>query len=206
LAVYFLAGWFLPAILPRQIRSAVIGMPYLVWSYAAVSVALLGYLAKAKTTASQSRLYIWQSVGLCVFLLFIVQMMIRISPNRSAKSLAEAIRPRLTNTTQVVLYDTYLAGTPFYLQSERPVWLVTYGRKKRTFLGNYYAIGKRADPLTPWGKAIIDFEEFKTIWQTAKQPLLIIVKEKNLSRLEKEVGESLARLAAADDYLVVAKP
>jgi 4-amino-4-deoxy-L-arabinose transferase-like glycosyltransferase len=209
LALYFLSGWFFPAILPRQIRSAISGMAYFVWGYAAVSSAVLTYLTKAKTarpTASQSGLYILQSLGLCVFLVFVVKMMVLISPGRSAKPIAEAVKPWLTSTTQVVSYDTYLAGMPFYLQSERPVWLITHGRKKRTFLGNYYAIGKRADPLTPWGKAILDFEEFKTIWQTTRQPLLIIVKEKNLPRLEEEVGEALLRLAAADEYLVVSKP
>jgi 4-amino-4-deoxy-L-arabinose transferase-like glycosyltransferase len=206
LACHILVGWFVPALLPQPIRSAIGGMAYLVWSYAAVAAAMLTYLLTARTPASQNRLYIAQSLGLCVFLLVVVRMMTLISPDRSARPLAEAIRPRLTNDTQVVLYDTYLAGTPFYLHSERPVWLITHGHKKRTFLGNYYAIGKRADPVTPWGKAILDFQEFKTIWRTAKQPLMVIVKEKNLSRLEQEVGESLPRLAAADDYLVVAKP
>jgi len=112
----------------------------------------------------------------------------------------------LASATQVAMYDTYLAGLSFYLRRERPVWLITHGRKKRTFLGNYYAIGKRADPLTPWGKAILDFDEFKKIWKTTELPLRIIVKEKNLRRLTKEVGESPSRLAAIDEYLLVSKP
>ena len=132
--------------------------------------------------------------------------MILISPERSAKALAEAAQSRLTATTQVVFYDTYLAGMAFYLASERPLWFITHGHKKRTFLGNYYAIGKRADPTTSWGKTILSFQEFQQRWKSTKQPLLIIVKEKNLSRLVGEVGKSPVKLAAVDEYLLVSKP
>jgi 4-amino-4-deoxy-L-arabinose transferase-like glycosyltransferase len=209
-ALYFLSGWFFPAVLPKQIRSAISDLDYLVWIYPAASAALLAYLKIHKATgrfpATQSRLYFLQCVGLCIFLAFVVEMMVLISPDRSAKPLADAVKPRLTSTTQVVLYDTYLAGMPFYLGSMRPVWLVTNTRKKRTFLGNYYAIGKKADPLTPWGKAILDFDEFKHLWQTNKDPLLIIIKEKNLPRFVGDVGESPSQLAAVDEYLIVSKP
>jgi len=208
-ALYFLSGWFFPAILANQIRSAIGAMDYFVWIYAVVSVALLAYLGTRKTTrppASRSQLYFLQCLGSWVFLGFVVQMTVLISPDRSAKPIADAIQPRLTTATQVVLYDTYLAGMPFYLRSARPVWSITHGHKKRSFLGNYYAIGRRANPLTPWGEAIFDFEEFKHIWQTTNQPLLIIVKEKNLPRFIENVGESPAQLAAVDEYLIVAKP
>ena len=208
-AVYFLAGWFFPAILPKHIRSAVGDMNFFIWIYAAVSIALLAYLGTHKTThppASRSQLYILQCFGSWVFLGFVVQMMMLVSPDRSAKPIADAINSRLTTATQVVLYDTYLAGMPFYLRSTRPVWLITHGHKTRTFLGNYYAIGKRTDPVTPWGKALLDFEEFKHIWHTTKQPLLIVVKEKNLPRFVENVGESPVQLAAVDEYLIVYKP
>ena len=209
LAFYFISGWFFPAILSRQIRSAVSEMNFLVWIYAAVSIALLAYFSIRKTTgppASQSRLYVVQFLGSWVFLAFAVQMMVQISPARSAEPIAAALMPRLTATTQVVLYDTYLAGIPFYLRSARPVWIITHERKKRTFLGNYYAIGKQADPVTPWGTALLDFEEFKQVWQTTQRPLLILVKEKNLRRFVENVGESPSRLAAVDEYLIVSKP
>jgi hypothetical protein len=53
---------------------------------------------------------------------------------------------------------------------------------------------------------MLDFDEFRARWKSAEDPLLIIVKEKNLPRLEENVGEPLHRLAAAAEYLVVAKP
>jgi 4-amino-4-deoxy-L-arabinose transferase-like glycosyltransferase len=209
LALYFLSGWFFPAMLPKHIRSAVGAMNVFVWSYAAVSIALLAYLGKHKSSrppASRSQLYFVQCLGLWVFLGFVAQLTLLISRDRSAKPIADALKPRLTSATQVVLYDTYLAGMAFYLRSARPVWSITRDHKKRTFLGNYYAIGKQSDPLTPWGEAIFDFEEFKRIWRTTKQPLLVIVKEKNLLRFVENVGESPARLAAVDEYLIVSKP
>ena len=74
------------------------------------------------------------------------------------------------------------------------------------FLGNYYKIAARKHLITPWGDAIFDYDEFREKWQTMKQPLLVVVKEKNLSRLAKDVGEEPRRLAAVDEYVLVTKP
>jgi hypothetical protein len=80
-------------------------------------------------------------------------------------------------------------------------------REKETdLLGNYYAVGRQADPVTPRGSALLDFEEFKQVWQTTGQPLLIVVKEINLPRFIEDVGESPSQPAAVDDYLIVSKP
>jgi hypothetical protein len=132
-------------------------------------------------------------------------MMISISPERSSRVIAETARSHITPTTQLVFYDTYLESMAFYLRAERPVWVITSGKKKRTFLGNYYALGKRADPLTPWGKALFNFDEFRRQWKSTDRPLLVVVKEKNLPRLAENVGEKLERLAAINEYILVSK-
>jgi len=136
---------------------------------------------------------------------FLTRMVIAIAPTRSTQALAEQVRSQLTTTTQVVFYDTYLAGMPFYLQTGRPIWFVTHTNKRRTFLGNYFAMNKRAVPQTPWGKAVLDFAEFRARWYTATQPLLIIVKEKNLPRMAQEVGQMPKRVAGVDEYVLVSK-
>ena len=208
-ALYLAAGSLFPSILPYQIRSGVNGMAYFVWVYAAVSLALLGYLAWRAPTRDlpgQRQLYTIHAICLGFFLIFITEMMIAIAPNRSAQAIAEKALPQVTASTQVVFYDTYLAGMAFYLRAQRPIWLITHGYKKRTFLGNYYAIGKREDPVTPWGKAILDFAEFRERWKTTKHPLLVIAKEKNLQRLVGEVGETPKKLATVDEYVLVTKP
>ncbi|MGH7797167.1 MAG: glycosyltransferase family 39 protein [Candidatus Binatia bacterium] len=206
-ALYLAAGSFFPGILARQIRTSISDLAYFVWIYAALSAAMLAYLAR-KTSGQpprQRQLYVLQGLSSCFYLAFVVQMIISISPDRSAKAIAAKTLPRLTATTQVAYYDTYLAGLAFYLRSERPLWVVTHEKKKRTYLGNYYAVGKRADPVSAWGTVIIDFEEFRERWKTTKEPLLIIVKEKNLTRFVQQVGESPVRLGAADEYLLVSK-
>ena len=63
-----------------------------------------------------------------------------------------------------------------------------------------------ARTATPWGKAILDFAEFRERWKTTKHPLLAIAKEKNLQRLVGEVGETPKKLATVDEYVLVTKP
>ena len=63
----------------------------------------------------------------------------------------------------------------------------------------------REDPVTPWGRAIFDFAEFRERWKTTKQPLLTILKEKNLERLAEEVGEAPKKLATSNEYVLVTK-
>ncbi|MGH7855338.1 MAG: glycosyltransferase family 39 protein [Candidatus Binatia bacterium] len=208
-STYFLLGWLFPEILPHQIRFAVGAMPYFIWIYAALTAAIFVYMTKrnpAGQPRSQRRLYVVQSLSLCFFLVLVVKMMILISPERSAKAIAEATLPKLASATQVVQYDTYLAGLAFYLQSQRPVWLITRDGKERTLLGNYYAIGKQEDPTTLWGQAIFNLQEFHEHWKTTNQPLLIILKDKNLRRFAANLGASPSKLASVDEYILVSKP
>jgi 4-amino-4-deoxy-L-arabinose transferase-like glycosyltransferase len=207
-ALYLATGSLVPSILPHQIRESLGGMAHFVWIYAVVSVVLLGYMARHTPTRDdlprQRQLYMIHGVGLGFFVIFIARMMIAIAPGRSAQTIVEKALPQITPPTQVVFYDAYLAGMAFYLRAEQPIWLITHG-KKRTFLGNYYAIGRREDPVTPWGKAIFDFAEFRQRWKMTKQPLLIILKEKNLERLAEDVGEAPKKLATSDEYVLVTK-
>jgi hypothetical protein len=131
--------------------------------------------------------------------------MFLVSHDRSAKAVAEKALSQIRESTQLVFYDTHLPGMPFYLQAERPIWLVTHGDKKRTFLGHYHDAAERKDLTTPWGDAIFDFEEFREKWQTAKRPFLIVVKHKNLRRLARDVGEEPRKLADIDGYALVTK-
>jgi hypothetical protein len=202
-------GSLYPLILPRQVRQGVNGVPYFVWIYAAASLALLAYMLYSRISREQSiaqrSLYVTHGLGLCFFLIFIAKMMIATSPARSAKPLAEKALPQISANTQAVFYDTYLAGMAFYLRAKEPLWLITHSTKKRTFLGNYYALGKR-DPVTPSGRGILDFEEFRERWNSTSRPLLVILKEKNLERLIEELGTAPKKLAAIDEYLLVTKP
>jgi hypothetical protein len=201
------AGTIFPSILPSQVRERVNGVAYFIWFYALFSVLMLCYMiiSRADGVQRQRTLFLVHGLSMCVFLVFLTRMVIAIAPTRSAQALAEQVRSQLTTTTQVVIYDTYLAGMPFYLQTERPIWFVTHTNKRRTFLGNYFAMNKRAEPRTPWGKAVLDFEEFRERWYTTTQPLLVILKEKNLPRMVQEVGQMPKRVAGVDEYVLVLK-
>jgi hypothetical protein len=195
--------------LARQIRNAVDSMAYIVWIYAALSTAVLVYLTATQNAAEPRRqqpLYLVQGFGLCCVVVFVAEMMIAVSPDRSAKAVATEAHQHVSPATQAVFYDTYLSGMAFYLRTDRPIWLVNKGKNKRTFLGNYYALNNRPEPVTPWGKAMLDFDEFHDRWRSVKQPLLIIVKEKNLPRLQENVGQALRRIAAVNEYLLVERP
>lgn len=207
-AVFLSLGTIFPKIAPGQIREILGGMTYFIWFNLFLSAALLCYMlfAKQRDLERQPALFLIHGLGMGFFLIFLAHMMIAIAPLRSAKSLAEEVRSHLSPGTQLVFFDTYLAGTAFYLQTVRPIWFVTNPNKKRTFLGNYYALNNRADPVTRWGKAVFDFDEFSEQWHAARQPILVMVKEKNLPRMAEQLGETPERVGVVDEYALVSKP
>ena len=152
------------------------------------------------------QLYWVHSVSVMLFLFFMTNMVVLAAPERSASPLAKLVAPHLTAATQVIFFDTYQAGMAFYLRTNKPIWVVTNANKKRTFLGNYYVMAGRPEPTPPRGKALLDFEEFQSRWKTATQPLLIIVKTKNLAHFEQRVGKLPRQVGAIGEYLVMTKP
>lgn len=204
-AIFFILGWFFPPVLPRQIRAAIGGLGLLPWIFAAVSGAMLAYTARRRETGPR-RLYALQAVGLGVFLAMAAQIMVRISPSRSAEPIAAAVSARLTPAAQVVFYDTYLAGVLLYLRTEEPFLLVTKDDKKQTFLGNFYALGSAGQSPLSASETILSFEQFHRYWQDAERPLMVIVKAKNLPRMARQIGEQPARVDAVGEYLLVTQP
>jgi len=208
-ALYLVVGLFWPAILPSAIRGSIHHMAHFLWAYGAfliLSLAFLIYRQKIRPWPSLRQLYLAHGLGTIIFLFFVARVIVLSAPDRSAKELAKITAPKITAATQLVFYDTYKAGMAFYLKTEKPIWMVTHSNKKRTFLGNFYAMTEREEPSTDGGKALLDFAEFYEKWQTAKQPLLIILKEKNLPRLQKQVGGSPKQIGAVDEYLLLLKP
>ena len=208
ITLYVVLGSVWPAILAPAIRDAVTDNAHILWIYAVVITAFLFFLLVQSLwrLLGMGKLYLIHSVSVLLFFLFITHVIVLAAPQRSALPLAKIVASRLTPATQVVFFDTYQAGMAFYLRTEKPLWVVTHANKKRTFLGNYYAIAGHPEPTPPGGKALLDFEEFQSRWETATQPLLIIVKTKNLPRLEERVGKSLKQIGATGEYLVMTKP
>lgn len=206
--LYFLTGYWQPAILPQAIVLGVMDMPRLLWIYGVLILILpllLSFGKISRHVQSQPQRYLAQALTMILFLVFSAHAMIAASSARSAKGLSDMALPLMTPETQVVFYDTYLSGLGFYLRSEKPIWVITHNKKKRTFLGNYYALGRRAEPDNRWGQTLFDHDEFVNQWRSTKQPLLILVKEKSRAGLEEQVGEATKKLASVDDYVLLAK-
>lgn len=204
--LYLLAGLMWPAILPSQIREHVSPIAWYLCAYGIFCSVIAVVLAMTRTTdfwKDQSKVYIIHSMGIVFFLAFMAQMMVAVSRDRSASEILETVASRIDADVQVVFFDTYLTGMPFYLRVDRPVWIVTHANKKKTVLGNFYAVTNRAWPDTRWGKALFDFNEFREVWNQNETQLLIIVKQKNLARMEKEIGASPRKLTSVDEYVLL---
>jgi 4-amino-4-deoxy-L-arabinose transferase-like glycosyltransferase len=206
--LYFIIGYWQPAILPQAMVTGVTGMPRHLWIYGVLILVLPLLLTLRKISRhvqSQPWRYLAQVLTLSLFLIFSTHAMIAASSVRSAKALSDKALPLITPETQVVCYDTYLYGMGFYLRSEKPIWVISHSQKKRTFLGNYYALGGRAQPYIRWGKALFNFDEFGNQWPSTKQPLLILVKKRSRAGLEQQVGEATKKLASVDNYVLLTK-
>jgi 4-amino-4-deoxy-L-arabinose transferase-like glycosyltransferase len=204
--LYLVLGLIWPVILPDPIRGAFVSMKWSIGVYAIICLAILIALGSgkiAKLWRSQSTVFAVHALGAFFFLILLAQIMISISRDRSAQEIARAVAARTYADTQVVLYDTYLTGMPFYLRAQKPVWIVTHANKKKTVLGNFYVATHRTWPDTRWGKALFNLDEFRQVWEKNDTPLLIIVKQKNISRMEKEIGDSPRRLTRIDEYVLM---
>jgi hypothetical protein len=208
MVLYFVVGSIRPVIMPHAIRTGVVNMADHLWLYGALIVLVPLLLLFRRTSGKlphQPLRFLTQAYSTILFLFFVAELMVAVAPFRSAKALAGKAATRIAPTTQLVFYDTYLAAMGFYLRTEQPIWVITHGKKKRTFLGNYYALSNRAEPVTRWGKSLLNFDEFARCWQSAQQPLLIFAKERNLAHLTEQIGATPTTVAGFNGYVVLAK-
>jgi 4-amino-4-deoxy-L-arabinose transferase-like glycosyltransferase len=208
LFIYSIAGVIRPEIFPEIVRGRFDSITILFAASAAIFLLLVFLTSKRTLWAEVKPKYVLfgQAAGLLIFVGTLAEMMVLVAPAKSAKEIAAKALPLLSPTTQMVTFDTYAEGLAFYLKTEKPLWVVTHSKKKRTFLGNFYAITGQPDPISPLGKGLLTFEEFRDIWKGSDMPLVILIKEKNLRGLERLVGAGLKRAAANDDYLIVTRP
>ncbi|MGH7816678.1 MAG: hypothetical protein ACREOR_04760, partial [Candidatus Binatia bacterium] len=135
-------------------------------------------------------------------LLLMVQMSTQFSYRRSAKPAAEHFAKFISPTDRIVQYDGSLSGMPFYLRSRQPIWIVWSGTKA-IVMDNIYVAQKRPRPMAGYGKVLFTFSEFANEAQQTQQPLRIIVKTKNLSRLAKDDGVATKTLTEFGEYALV---
>ena len=205
IVTYLITGAHWPALLHREIRETVTQMSALERS---ASIALIFVSAWFAFSFFRSRrqeqrvVYLGHCLGMALLLFCVAQMFAAASQTRSAKTLAERASPFIRPQDQLVLYDVYLNGLPFYLRVERPIWVIWSGRSK-IIMQNIYVAQKQPAPAPGFGPVLFTFEEFAKEWKDGKQPLLVFLKQRQMSRLLRQSGDFPKELTRVGEFVLV---
>jgi 4-amino-4-deoxy-L-arabinose transferase-like glycosyltransferase len=202
---YLLIGATWPNLLASEIRSVVTQSFSVLLLFGAMIVVMFGVYVIGDFRnfwIDQGAAFMSTAVSLTLFMVLIWQLMAVASMDRSAKSIAQATAPLLGQTDRLVFYDTSMEGLPFYLRLNKPVWLIQ-SRQKRELMGSIYVAEKRPTPARGYGQILFTFEEFASEWRKNKLPLRIILNEKNLPRLTRELGDVPKSLVKFGDIVLV---
>ena len=190
MTLYLCAGIALPELLASQIRMGVLANTRLIAVTAVVLLLLFAVLVTGQIkNASQHRgfVYLCNSVGLALFIVLTAQVVASSSFNRISKPLVQLATPFIEVQDQLVFYDNYLEGLPFYLRIEKPIWLVQAGNR-RTIMASNYLAAHRPAPAPGYGPVLLSYEEFAERWKTGKQTLRVFVRARHLDRLIRDIG------------------
>jgi len=205
LVFHLFAGTVWHDVLPRQIRESTSATDTLVW-IAGILTAIVGAIfifgRRRGNWRQPSFVFGCYGAALLVYLLLMLQISIQVSYRRSAKPAAEHFAKFISPTDQLVHYDGYLTGMPFYLRSAQPIWIVWSG-KKTFVMENIYVAQKRPPPVAGYSQILFTFHEFAQAAQQTKQPLRVIVKTKNLNRLAKDNALVIKTLTEFGEYSLV---
>jgi hypothetical protein len=131
---------------------------------------------------SQSALYLLCCCAPALYFVFVQLIVERVALNNSSKVLAEKLAPLIQPADQLVIYHNFCSSLPYYLNIERPVWVVS-SKKDHSIMESYYVAEKHLQPPAAYGKALFNDEEFSELWKTSKKRLLVVIQEKNLRHL-----------------------
>jgi 4-amino-4-deoxy-L-arabinose transferase-like glycosyltransferase len=205
LVLYLVCAILWPHLLAAQIRATVLQKSSAILIYGLSCLLVFGVFINAQLRdrwREQKAAYVSLSVGLALFLGLVGQLVIPASSRRSSKDLAEEAARFINPGDRIVLYDTYLEGLPFYLDIDRPIWLVQ-SVEKGNVMGSFYVGEQRPVTSAAYGQILFTFEEFAREWKSNTQPLRILIKIKNLQRLTNNVGSAPRLLMSFKDYALV---
>ncbi len=184
---YLIVGTLWQSALPRHIRDTGDALDMLVW-LAGVALALI--IAKFFFGRRHGK---WRQPGFVfacygaaaiIYLVLLLQLSVHVSQGRSARAAADHFAKFITSADRVVYYGSSLTGMPFYLRSQKPIWIVWSGTRD-IVMDNIYVAEKRPLSAAGYGQVLFTYEEFAKAAQDTTEPLRIIVKKKYLSRLAK---------------------
>jgi hypothetical protein len=75
-------------------------------------------------------------------------------------------KPFIRPQDQLVFYDVYLNGLPFYLRVQRPIWVIWSGQSK-IIMQNIYVAQKQPAPVPGYGPVLFTYKEFAKEWNEA---------------------------------------
>ncbi len=202
---YLLVGATWPNLLASEIRSVVTQSLSVLWLFGAMIVVIFGAYVIGDLRnfwIGHGAAFMSTAASLTLFMILTGQIMTVASIDRAAKSIAQATAPLMGQEDRLVFYDNYIEGLPFYLRLNKPIWLVQ-SRQKRELMGSIYVAEKRPTPARRYGQILFTFEEFAAEWRKNELPLRIFLKERNLARLTRELGEVPKSLMRFGDVILV---
>jgi 4-amino-4-deoxy-L-arabinose transferase-like glycosyltransferase len=204
IVVTFLALWpqFLPDRLQGYVHATFSGTS--IRQFIAIVVALILVLVgiKRRLWGLQIFPYAATCIGFAVFILCAEPILAQVSLNRSSKQLAEKAVSFIRDKDQLVLYGGYPSSLPFYLNIQRPIWVVWSGDSRRV-LGSDYVAKERPEPAPGYGKVLYIHEEFAGLWKTSKQRFVVFVDSGAVDRFERLIGTQPRILFRLGDTVLV---
>jgi len=146
------------------------------------------------------------SIASTITFFFLLALLIETgSYRRSAKVLARNVFPAVSRESQFANYNFYMTGLLFYLDLDRPMWVVAE-RGKATSLGSPYVARFQPAPAPGYGKVFFTYEEFRKAWDSEERPIRLLLNVKMVSRFNDTVGVLTKELLRADGFVLATKP
>lgn len=186
----------LPQPLQGAMREALHDVPGVFIFGAIVGIIWLALSTLKSIATSEGSLYLYCCAGFALYFCITHSIVAPIALASSSKILAQKSASLIKAEDQLVIYDNFRSSLPYYLNVERPVWVVWSGHRD-SIMESYYIVEKRSQPAARYGKALITFEEFAELRKTTKRNLLVFVKKKNIPHL---LGKSDTRASTILDF------
>ena len=192
----------LPYPLQGTMREAFHGIPGVFIFGAILGIVWLALLTLRPIAKSESSLYLFCCARFALFFCIAHSIVAPIALAYSSKILAQKAAPLIKAEDQLVIYDNFRSSLPYYLNVERPLWVVWSGRRD-SVMESYYIVEKRPQPGALYGKALITFQEFAELRETLKRNLLVFVKKKDIPHLISKSDTPTDTILDFGDYVLM---
>ncbi|MGZ8531764.1 MAG: glycosyltransferase family 39 protein [Candidatus Binatia bacterium] len=143
--------------------------------------------------AKQQFLYPATAIGFALLVLCSNPIWIAVSLDRSSIQLVERVAPLIHADDQLVLYGGYPSSLPFYLNIQRPIWVIAPADSSK-ILGSDYVARQRPEPAAGYGKVLYTYQEFAALWKDSKHRLVVFIKSSAVDRLGGSTPSTIARV------------